>query len=80
MQRSPGPCLKPFHKPHEIHLQGLLFEGNGGAARWVIRAAFDRWRLRATEQGDIGGLSVVVEPGDQAAIINSVNVLIVIRL
>jgi hypothetical protein len=57
-----------------------LFEGNGGAARWVVRAAFDRWRLRVTEQGDIGGLSVVVEPGDQTAILNGVNVPVVIRL
>jgi hypothetical protein len=51
-----------------------------GATRWDVRAAFDRWRLRATEQGDIAGMSVVVEPGDQAAIINGVNALIVIRL
>lgn len=53
-----------------------LFEGNGGAARCVVRATFDRWRLQATEQGDIGGLSSVVEPGDQAKSINGVNVLV----
>ena len=57
-----------------------LFEGHGGAAWRVVLAVFDGWRLSATEQGDIGGLSVVVEPGDQAAIINGVNMLIVIRL
>jgi hypothetical protein len=44
-----------------------LFEGNGGAARCVVRATFDRWRLQAT---------VVVEPRDQATSINGVNVLV----